>query len=224
MPWETVAGLIGVGCLVMLYRIGRNRKRRQRAQFFGSCLELFQRYRVVQDDLAYPVLSGAYRDREVRLEPVVDHLAWRKLPVLWLKISVLEPNPHGAVLDFLMRPLGTEFYSPSGHLDYHLRIPESWPQDAILCSDGPTSSVLPERVTPHMALFDNPKMKELVVTPKGVRLVDQVCQASRPQYLVFREIRFDVDRLDAHTLQPLLEAAIAIAESVSKPASLSKVA
>lgn len=224
MTWQGLAFLAGIGGLIWLYRIGRNRTRLRRAQLFADCLPLFGRYRVVQDGLHYPVLSGTYRGREVRLEPVVDNFAWRKLPVLWLKVTVLETNRHGVVLDLLMRPIGTEVYSPNDQLETRPRMPEAWPQDAILGSDRSAPPALIEQLTPHMALFDDPKMKELIVTPHGVRLVYLVDQASRPYYVIFREIRFEGGGLDSNSLRPLLDATLAIADSLAQPAQFSRVA
>jgi len=86
--------LLGVAILVMLYRRDRSLLQAQRAKFFDLCLDLFQAYRVTQDGPDYPLLSGRYRDHEVRLQPLVDSMAWRKVPVLWLKVTVLKPNSY----------------------------------------------------------------------------------------------------------------------------------
>ena len=95
-----------------------------------------------------PVLSGAYRDHEVRLEPLIDNMAWRKVPVLWLKVTVLKPNSHRGILDFLVRPGGVEVFSPSAELHYHLTLPEGWPEQA--CS-APT--ILPHRRSSDYAAY-----------------------------------------------------------------------
>lgn len=224
MPWGLVAAAGGLILLILLYRRERAAERKKRARFFAGCLDLFQTYRVVQDDVAYPVLAGTYQGYDVRLEPIVDHMAWRKLPVLWLKVSVFRPIPYRGVLDFLMRPLGTEFYSPSGHLDHRLRVPETWPQDGILCTDFPEAMPPQDLVTPHIELFADTNRKELVITPKGVRLVCQIWQASRPHYAVLREIRFEGVELDRALAATYLDAAIAVSQSLAEPRSLRQVA
>ena len=172
--------LLAVIALPWLYRRDARRQRQQRAQLFSQCLELFQTYRVTQLGADFPSLEGSYRGFRVRLEPILDTVAWRKIPSLWLKATVFTPNPQSGVLDFLVRPQGAEFYSPIESLPQRLRIPPSWPQHAILCTDQRTENSAhipqPELITPHMAVFDDPKMKELLVTPKGVRLVWQIWQ------------------------------------------------
>src|ERR1700704_6536288 len=102
--------LAGVA-LVLLYRRDAAHQKQQRGQFFAKSLALFQSYRVEQEGRAYPILKGKYRARTVTLEPIVDHLAWRKLPVLWLQVTVLEPTRFAGVLDFLARPTGAEYFS-----------------------------------------------------------------------------------------------------------------
>src|SRR3954471_20290433 len=104
MPSVSVVAVGALLCLIGLYRRECARERRKRAQFFAGCLGLFQAYRVVQDDLAYPVLTGNYRGYDVRLEPIVDYMTWRKLPVLCLSLTLLRPSPDCGVVDFLMRP------------------------------------------------------------------------------------------------------------------------
>jgi hypothetical protein len=219
-----VVALVAITALVMLYRRDRKRLKAQRGQFFDACLDLFQCYRVTQDGPTYPLLSGRYRGHDVRLEPAIDNLAWRKVPVLWLKVTILKPNSFGGVLDFLMRPGGVEVFSPSTDLDHHLALPEGWPEQALLCTDDPSSIPPLALITPHMERFSDPYMKELVVTSRGVRLVRMIWQASRIHYAVFREVRFEDIHLDPVIAKTLLDAAIDIADTLSNPASVEQAA
>ncbi len=224
MHWGSLAAVGALVILALLYRRIRAEERSKRANFFADCLDLFQTYRVVQDNLAYPVLTGTYRGHDVRLEPVVDDMACRKLPVLWLKISVLHPIPYRGVFDFLMRPLGTEVYSPSAHLDYCVTIPDAWPQNAVLRTDAPEIMPPLNLVAPHIEQFADTKRKELVITPKGVRLVCQIWQASRAHYVVAREIRFPDVELDRAVAAEYLDAAIAVTQSLADSRPLRQVA
>ena len=215
--------LVAITALVMVYRRDRRRLQSQRAQFFDHCLGLFQSYRITQEGPTYPLLSGRYRGYEARLEPVVDNMAWRKVPVLWLRATILKPNAYAGVLDLLVRPGGVEVYSPSSDLDYHLTLPEGWPEQALLCTDDPSSIPPLVLLTPHMKRFADPYMKELVVSPRGVRLVRMIWQASRLNYAVFREIRFEGTYLDPALARDLLDAAIDIADALAKPDSVTRI-
>jgi hypothetical protein len=143
----------------------------------------------------------------------LDTVAWRKIPSLWLKVTVLAPNPGIGVLDFLVRPQGVEFYSPSAELPHQVRVPDGWPQHAILCTDD--TARMPRLHERHAALFDDPHMKELLITAKGVRLVRQLWQAERAEYLVLRQAKFANVRAEVGLVESLLNAVIGISASLN---------
>jgi hypothetical protein len=214
----------GVALLVMLYQRDRSLLQARRAKFFDLCLDLFQSYRVTQQGPTFPLLSGRYRDHEVRLEPVVDDMAWRKVPVLYLKVTVLKPNPFPAILDLLIRPGGVEVYSPSDELHYHVKTPEGWPEPALLCTDDPSSLPPLELITPHIGVFNDIYMKELVATSRGVRLTRMIWQARRLHYAVLREVNFEELYLDPAIAKTLLDATINIADALSNAGSVERAA
>jgi len=221
---EVLLTCVAVIALVVLYRRDAARVQHERGQLFADCLSLFSSYRVEQEGRGYPVLNGTYLGRRVRLEPVVDHLAWRKLPVLWLRVTVLQPTRFGAVLNLLARATGAEYFSHIYHLEHRLEIPARWPQEALLYTDDPERLPALDLLQPHVPQICDPKLKELVISPNGVRLIYRVAEAERAHYATFREIRFDVSALKAALAEQVLDAAIAIAETVSVPALQRKVA
>lgn len=197
-------------------RRGRARIKAERGGMFNDCLPLFQSYRVTQDAVYFPVLTGRYRDHEVRLEPIADHIAIRKIPSLWLLATVRGEVPFGGTLDFLVRPQNIEFYSPSSELETRLSIPESWPQHAWLRTDRREALPPLELLTPHMGFFDDPKAKELLITPRGVRLVYQANQSVRAHYMVLRQVHFEDPKLSPDLVRDLLDRAIALYEDLTK--------
>ncbi len=217
--------LLGVlaasAALVWMYRRDLEVRRLRRGRLFSRCMDLFQACRVEQDGPGYPTLTGRYRGVEVRLEPVVDHIAWRKVPSLWLKATVLAPGAPG-VLDLMVRPQGVEFYSPSGELAHRLRPPAGFPADAVICTDDPAALPDLEQVRPHLSLFEDPRMKELLITPRGVRLVRQLWQADRARYAVLRQAEFPAAALEPALARTLLDAALDIWAAVQAPEPLLK--
>jgi hypothetical protein len=215
MRWDVLAVTVAaLAALTWLYRRDRERFRRLRGGFFTACLGLFEQYRVVQDDVDFPVLTGRYRGHEVRLEPIVDHMTMRKLPSLWLQVSLIAPVPYQGIFDLLVRPRGTEFYSPSIDLTHDMRLPPGWPSDAALRSDDPARMPPLAIMGQHRYLFEDQRLKEMLVTPKGVRLVYQVQQAERAKYAVLRQIEFLDNTLAPALARRLLEATIAIRASL----------
>src|SRR5262249_24264070 len=114
------AGAVAAGgaaaALIFLPRPDASPGRRRPAALFWRCVDLFSSYRVTQEGAHSPQLKGQYKGIAVRLEAIVDDMAWRKIPSLWLKVTVLAPNPCAGALDFLVRPRGAEVYSPSNDL------------------------------------------------------------------------------------------------------------
>jgi hypothetical protein len=203
--------------LILMHRRHRAQVKAERGAIFEEALGLFERYRVEQDDVNFPVLSGAYRGFEVKLEPLVDHVAVRKLPSLWLLTTVMADLPQKAALDLLARPINTEFYSPSAMMEHRLKTPAGFPAELRISADRldglPSEAVIARQA----GLFGDSKVKELVMTPKGVRLVYQLAEAQRPYYLVLRQAEFGEHlRLDAALARRLLDRAIAIIEELRR--------
>jgi len=71
----------------------------------------------------YPKLRGRYRGHAVAIDAVVDHIAVRKLPSLWLRATVFGEIPYRGSCDVMARSHGVEFYSPAGDLDHVLKLP-----------------------------------------------------------------------------------------------------
>ena len=216
MRWDVViAVLAAFFCLAWLYRRDRRRHGEQRARFFADCLGLFERHRVTQDDIYFPVLEGSYRGYSVRMEPIVDHVVFRKIPSLWLKLTIVAPVRFAGVFDLLMRAQGSEFYSPFGELPQRVAVPRGWPADASIGTDDAEAMPPLSVMEPHIRLFADPKMKEMLVTPRGVRLVYQAQQAERVHYMVLRQIEFAEDTLPASLARALLDAAVDLYRSVA---------
>jgi hypothetical protein len=207
--------LVFLAVLWFMHRRHRAAVKAQRASVFEACLPLFESYRVTQDDIDFPVLTGRYRGYPVRLQPIVDHVAVRKLPSLWLLVTVQGDIPYEGVFDFLVRPMNTEFYSPSASLGAEIEIPPGWPQHAAMRSDAPERMPPLDLLRPHIALFDDPKMKEFLVTPRGVRLVYQANEAARAYYLVLRQAQFEDIVIPAGLVRRLLESAIAVHQTLA---------
>jgi hypothetical protein len=201
--------------LIIMHRRHRAQVKAERGALFEGVYGALERYRVEQDDVNFPVLSGQYRGFEIKLEPIVDHVAVRKLPSLWLLATVKTELPQKAGLDFLARPLNTEFYSPSSIMEHRLPVPAGFPAGLRVSADRleglPSEAVIANQAP----LFTDTKIKELVMTPKGVRLVYQLAEAERPHYMVLRQAEFGEHlRLDPALMRRLLDRAITIIEEL----------
>lgn len=202
--------------LCLMYRRNGRAVQRARAEMFEDCVRLMASHRVVQDGMAFPRLTGEYRGYRVRVEAVVDQVCFRTLPSLWLLVTVEGELPHRGALDLLVRPRNTEFFSHLWSLPEALAIPNGWPQHAVLRTDRPDALPPFAALDAHVqAIFSDEKAKELVVTPRGVRVVYQLAQAARDRYLVFRELRFQETRVPPSLFAGLADRAIAVHQTLA---------
>jgi hypothetical protein len=209
------ASAAGIGTLATMYRRNHTAVQLRRSAIFALAYDLFDSYRVTQGGVGYPVLEGQYRGRAFHLDVIVDTLTFRKIPVLWLRVSLLSPLPSVATLDILVRPQNTEFYSPANDLPHSVRPRAGWPAEAIVRTDDPQRMPDLSVIDRHMAAFERPATKELLVTAKGVRLVHMLDQARRAEYLVMRQAEFEHASVDKETLRDLMDRTIALHQDLS---------
>ena len=125
------AVLLAIGVLVWIYRRDRNRLERERAQLFEDVRGLLSDAEITRAANEYPKLRGHYRGYDVAIDAVIDHIAVRKLPSLWLRATVLIELPHRGTCDVMARAHNVEFFSPAGDLQHVLKLPAVLPSIAI---------------------------------------------------------------------------------------------
>lgn len=206
--------LLALAALVWLYRRNSAQRRRDRAGLYAPAYELFQSYRVEQRDADFPVLKGHYRDRAFHIDAVIDTLTFRRLPVLWLRVSLLEPFPGIATTDILVRAQNNEFYAPGNDLPYQLPVPRHWPDGTYAKTDDPARAPSLDLLERHMDFFALPQAKELLVTPKGVRLVRMIDQGERAEYLVLRIVDFRSNLMSTDILRDMMDRCIALIDDL----------
>jgi hypothetical protein len=162
----------------------------------------------------YPQLVGRYRGFVVQVRPVVDTLAVRKLPALWLLVTIPEPLPVRATFDLMMRPAGPTTFSNFDHLPVTLDRLADFPELAVVRTDDPEHVLPAHVVAPHLGIFRDRRAKELLIAPKGVRLVWQLAEADRTKYGIFRQAEFGDPVLDPEVLQLILDRLVAIREAI----------
>ena len=220
--FETVTIILGIAVgIALAVRLGAKflnatRKRRRAPDaFFAKVKPLIEGARYEGEELVgYPQLVGRYRGLPVRLHPVIDTLAIRKLPSLWLLATIPEPLPLKATFDLMMRPAGPTTFSNFDRLPVTLDTMPDLPPHAVVRTDDP-GHVLPHHVVAsHLEIFRDPRAKELLIAPKGVRLVWQLAEADRVRYGIFRQAEFGAVELDPVLTRDLLDRLINVRQSI----------
>jgi hypothetical protein len=214
-------GILGIFVLAGIYRRDRAKLRALRGAVFAPAYPLFESYRVTQDSVDFPELRGRYRRHDFHIDALVDMVTFRKLPSLWLRVSLLAPVPYRGTLDIMVRSQNVEFYSPANDLDHAIQPPAGWPAGTIVNTDNPDAMPPAALIDPHMSFFAAPKAKEILITPKGVRLVYQTDQGTRAEYLVLRSANFAAPQVTAEVMADLLDRAIALYQDLADRKSAS---
>jgi len=211
------AAIAGTGFLYVLTRnIMDSRERAaRRAAFLDDVQTLFSGgLKKVSAD-GFPRLSGTYRGLTFDIQVVPDTLNFRKLPSLWLLVTLPEPLPVRATFDLMMRPRGVELFSKHTDLPVQMAADPAFPHDCSVRTDAP--EFLPRRqlLLKHTAILENPYAKELLISPKGLRIVWLAEEANRGNYLLFRDSEMGLSPFPSANAKPLLDYLIDLREDLT---------
>jgi hypothetical protein len=112
-------------------------------------------------------------------------------------ITLPEPQPVDATFDLMMRAAGPSTFSNFDFLEHVIPRPGDFPEHAMIRTDDPSKAPAPAKILPHLDLFFGTQAKELLISPKGLRIVAQAAQADRARYTVLREASFGDVVIDA---------------------------
>ena len=213
--WQSILGsILALGLAALLVRHVLTVMARQKAApaiLFGPVMDLLQGPRIEPGaSFGAHKLIGRYRDLPVQVQTIVDTLNVRKLPSLWLMVTVPEPLPLAATFDMMMRPSGPSTFSNFDNLPVTVERHPDFPDTAVVRTDDPDHVVPAHVIAPHLGSFKKTRGKELLISPKGVRMVFQLSEGDRVRYGVFRQAEFGDVALDKAQLRDILDRLIAL--------------
>ena len=185
-----------------------------RAGFFDALKPLFDRVQTRLDPTGFPRMTGHRGDLTYEFRALPDTLTFRKLPALWVMVTLPGPLPVGASLDIMIRPAGNEPFSGYAELPHHLPCPDFLPDGTGVRSDD-AARVPPESlIAPYAGVFDDPKVKELLITPMGMRIVVLAEEADRGRYLIFRDAEMGMTPLPQSQIAPVVDLLAALRQDL----------
>ena len=202
-----VWGLCGVLLVLALFQSARSNdaRRKARAGFLDLCLPIFTQPITAVAETGFARISGHYRGQMFDLQVVPDSLSLRKLPCLWLLVTVAEPLPVDGSFDVMLRATGAETFSRFGELPRQTDTPAGFPEGCTIRTDavGPMPAAM--TVGRYLSGLDKDRLKELVVAPKGLRLVWLLEEADRQKYLLYRDAEMGSQPVRADVVLPLMD-------------------
>jgi hypothetical protein len=198
--------------LWLSFRLIRETRARSlaRAGYFDAVKPLFDGGENRLQPTGFPRMTGRRHGLAFDLQAIPDTLTFRKLPALWVLVTLPEALPLKATLDLMTRPSGNEPFTRFATLPQSLPTPSGLPKDISIRSDDATRSPPPDLVMRHADLFTDPRVKELVLSPKGLRIVILAEEADRGRFLIFREAEMGRTPLSPDRLGLVLDRLAAI--------------
>ena len=185
----------------------------RRRGLLDACLPLFTDRLVRLSPLGYPRLAGTADGLRWDVQLVPDALGVRKLPALWLLVSLPEPMPVAATLHLMLRPTGGEGFSRFRDLPEQVDLPEGFPADAALRTE--IKARMPDaRVLRPVLSLGQDRLKEIILSPKGLRVTMLVEEADRKNYLILRQTDLGQHPVEADVLRDVMEQLRALRAAV----------
>lgn len=207
--------LAALGLWLALRLIRESRDRAQfRASYFDAVKSLFEGGETRIQPTGFPRMTGRRNGLAFDLQAIPDTLTFRKLPALWVLVTLPEPLPLEATLDLMARPSGNEPFTRFATLPQSLPTPPQLPKEIAIRTDNAPRLLKSDLIAAHADLFHDPRVKELVLSPKGLRIVILAEEADRGRYLIFREAEMGRTPLAPARLEPLLDRLAAIRKDV----------
>ena len=203
---STILIALGVGAVGSLAARGHRSVRGTRKALLDECAPVLEGPEIISCGDGFPRLVGRDRGRSVHVQLISDTMVVRRLPQLWVFVTVLERLRDIPSLAVLVRPAKYEFYSITSGLTHALSTPAALPQEVMIRGSDPRAEDVLERLTPALAtILADPRVKEVALTSKGVRIIRQAAEGRRGEHLLLRQPVFDDAKVAAADLAELLD-------------------
>lgn len=214
LPLLPIAGS-GLLAAALLWALVRQtaRRRRDRAAVFDAAARAFTDVRISLAPDGFARLTGRRCGRPFELRVMPDSLTMRKLPALWLLVTLTAPQPLPGHLSVMRRPQGGEGFSPFARLAHSLPAPAGAPEDAVARADHPGAAE--EDFGPAIATLGDDRAKEFLAGPSGLRFVWLAEEADRTRYLIFREAELGAAPVAEALAAALADRLIAVEAAVA---------
>jgi len=170
-----------------------------------DCVPALDRSVLTHGGDGFPLITGSHRERGVQVQLLLDTMTMRRLPQLWLSVTLLDRHPGLAGLGILVRHCGTEFYALTSHFEDRLDAPHGFPAESLVRGD-PGARPLLAGLAPLLAdILKDPRVKEIAITERGMRIVRQAAEGKRGEHLLLRQSVFEKAHVSRTELADLLD-------------------
>lgn len=210
----TLAALLLAAAIAFFIIFGRREARlaaSARHSILDSSKDVLDAGKIEIDSCGFPKLDGTFRGRSFRVGLIPDTLTFRRLPQLWLDVTMKRSLPIDGSIAILIRPTGADYFSLTDRWNERLEPPANFPEMCLIKGDGPGARYILERIAPYVAnLLHDPYFKEIAITPRGIRIMHQLAEGKRGDHLILRQIVFENARLNPEDLEDVIAAVLEV--------------
>lgn len=164
----------------------------RRASLFDDCRTQQPGARVSVQATGFPRIDFPHALGLVRAELIPDTMTIRRLPQLWLSVTLFQKNRGQASFAVLVRPSGGDDYALVHRFENRLEPPPGLPSEIIIRGDGEAAQSLVDRLAAPLGdILADPRVKEIAATPRGLRITTQSSEGRRGEHLLLRQAVFD---------------------------------
>ncbi|MEZ5926687.1 MAG: hypothetical protein R3D57_20150 [Hyphomicrobiaceae bacterium] len=218
-------GTVGIVLVAYLARRDHHRRLAERKALLDGAREVLDDADISLGRDGFPRLDGWWRGRRARVELIPDTLTIRRLPQLWLSVTLAAPDEARTPFAALVRHGGAEFYALAHRLSVRLEPPSGLPEEVVLRGTGTASQASLDRVASALgSILSDARVKEVAATRQGVRLIRQAAEGRRGEHVLLRQPVFDAASVSPGELESALEALWMLHQpGVACPASAARV-
>lgn len=207
-PFVSIVVAAGAASVVAGLAVRDHRRARaNRRSLLDHCSSILSNARTDFGGDGFPCVTGLHAGCKVRAALIPDTMTIRRLPQLWLSVTRTQSLPVTDSLAVLVRPSGNDFYSLTESLGTTLTPSPDLPWEVLVRGSGTHAQELLYHLAGTIGkVLADPRVKEVAVTPKGLRIVRQTAEGRRGEHLLLRQAVFDNASVPAHDFEQLLAA------------------
>ena len=208
----SVSLLLAVGSIAAVTYVGMRDHRAAKTARRGvldGCVAALDRTQLSHAADSFPRLTGYHHGGEVRVNLLCDTMTIRRLPQLWMSTTLIDANAGLPGFAILVRPAGAEFYSLTSRFEHRLETPVGFPDEVLIRGDAGAAPLLEDLRETLAGILADRRVKEIAVTPRGLRIIRQAGEGKRGDHLLLRQSVFEnaaVPRRDLATVLDQLQA------------------
>ncbi len=190
------------------------RLKREHERLLDEAAGVLEEARSERDASGLPVARGRHDGHDARLDVIIDALALRKLPRLFLRAAIHRPLPVSAPLFAVRLTSGSGMVENDPRLTRSVPTPVTWPEEVLLrtTEDGPAR--VPDDLLRVSRLFEDPRTASVMVSPRGVRVSWEAARGDVAAWRVSRGARFGRP-VPAELARELLGTAAALGDALA---------